>query len=138
MIRTQTTGGSPALRRALFVGLPTVALLSALYVGFARTAPPAPPRQSRTYRLQFENDRLVAGPSILIATEGDHVTLRILSNRPGVIHLHEHEQQLVLELEPGQEASGSFEATLAGRFGVHLVGQDGAFTEVAALQVMPR
>ncbi len=73
-----------------------------------------------------------------MATEGDTVTLRVVSNRRGVVHLHEHEQQIVLELEPGREASGSFDATLAGRFGVHLVGHDGSFTEVAALQVMPR
>lgn len=133
---SQARGG--ALGRALLVGGPTIALLSALYVAFARTAPPSPPRQSRSYRLQFDNDRLVAGPSILMATEGDTVTLRVVSNRRGVVHLHEHEQQIVLELEPGREASGSFDATLAGRFGVHLVGHDGSFTEVAALQVMPR
>lgn len=126
------------MRRALLVSLPTAALLVALYVAFARTAPSAPPRQARSYRLQFENDRLVAGPSILMATEGDTITLRVLSNRKGVLHLHEHEQQLVLDLEPGREASGRFDAGLAGRFGVHLVGENGAFTEVAALQVMPR
>lgn len=115
-----------------------MALLAVLYVGFARTAPPTPPRQSRTYRLGFENDRLVVGPAILMATQGDTITLRAVSNRRAVLHLHEHEQQVVLELEPGREAQGRFDAHLAGRFGVHLVGSDGAFTEVAALEVMPR
>ena len=127
-----------ALSRALGVGLATVVLLSIMYLGFRRLAPPSPPRQARTYRLQFENDRLVAGPAILMATQGDTVTLRVVSNRRGVLHLHEHEEAIVLELEPGREATGSFNARLAGRFGVHLVGGDGAFTEVAALQVMPR
>jgi hypothetical protein len=133
-----TMDGPRPVRRAFLVGLPTLAVLGLLYAGFARTAPPSPPPLSRTFRLQLENDRLVAGPSILMAHEGDTVTLRVLSNRRAVVHLHEHEQQLVLELEPGREASGSFDASLAGRFGVHLVGEDGSFTEIAALEVMPR
>ena len=126
------------MRRAVVVGLPTVALLTAMYTGFQRLALPSQPPQARTYRLQFEGNRLISGPAVLVAGQGDTITLLVTSDSPAVLHLHEHEQAVVLDLVPGREASSRFTASPAGRFGVHLIGSNGSFAEVAVLQVWPR
>jgi plastocyanin len=125
-------------RRAVAVGVLTSATLAVLYVGFARMAGETQSPRSRTFRLRIDDGRLTSGPSILQAVQGDTVTLLVASNRSIVVHLHEHEQHVVLEVTPGQERSSTFRADVAGRFGVHVIDADGSFVEVAVLQVHPR
>ena len=75
---------------------------------------------------------------MLDSVEGDTVTLRVLSDRPATLHVHEYEQQFVVPLDPGTEATTTFTAARAGRFAVHVMGIDPAHPEVAAIQVHPR
>jgi hypothetical protein len=125
--------------RAVAVTVGTVALLAMMYVGFQRMAVHGvPPLQSRTFRLQIEDGRLVSRPAVLEAFQGDVITLRVTSNRPAVFHVHEYEQHVVLDLRPGEEHVATFKADAAGRFGVHLVGEGASFAEIAAMQVQPR
>jgi hypothetical protein len=80
----------------------------------------------------------VSGPSLIEAIQGDSITLVITSNRTGILHVHEYEQHLVVDLVAGQEMTSSFTAERAGRFAVHLIGPDGAYAEVAVVEVQPR
>jgi hypothetical protein len=125
--------------RAVVVTAVTLVLLGAMYAVFKgaaghRTSPP----QERTYRLRIEDQRLTSGPAILEAVQGDSVTLIVTSNRKTVLHVHEYEQHLVMELEPGHETTATFIADRSGRFGIHLIGPDGSHAEVAAVEVQPR
>jgi hypothetical protein len=121
------------------VAATTALALVAMYAAFrwaARDQPYEP--QTRTYRIAIEGLRLVSGAARLQAVQGDTITLVVTSNRPGTLHVHEYEQHLVIELVPGREATSSFTADRAGRFGVHLIGADGSHAEVAAVEVLPR
>jgi len=125
--------------RAISVTVVTILLLGAMYVVFRptdghRTSRP----QSRTYRLRIEDERLASGPLVIEAIEGDSIALAVTSNRTGTLHVHEYEQHIVIDLEPGRETASSFIADRAGRFGVHLIGADGSHAEVAAVEVQPR
>jgi hypothetical protein len=124
--------------RALAVTAITAVLLGAMYIVFRTTGhAPAPP-QSRTYRLRLDDHGLTSGPAVLEAVLGDSITIVVTSNRAGTLHVHEYEQHIVIDLEPGRESSGRFTADRAGRFGVHLIGADGAHAQVAAVEVQPR
>jgi hypothetical protein len=127
------------ISRAVTVIAVTIALLGAMYVAFRGAASGGVmPPQSRTYRLSLEDQRLVSGPGLMAAIQGDFITLVITSNRAGTLHVHEYEQHLVIEMIPGRETSSGFKADRAGRFGVHFIGADGAHAEVAAVEVQPR
>ena len=81
---------------------------------------------------------MISSPAVLDTVLGDAVTLRIVSDKPATLHVHEYEQQFVLSLDPGQETTATFTAARAGRFAVHVMGIDPAHPEVAAIQVHPR
>lgn len=125
--------------RALTVIVVTVCLLAGMYAVFRSSVrqQPDPPR-TRAYRLQIEGHRLASGPSRLEATEGDSIALTVTADRAGTLHVHEYEQHIVIDLQPGREMTSSFTADRAGRFGVHLIGADGSHAEVAAVEVAPR
>lgn len=125
--------------RAVTVIVVTSVLLAAVYVAFRGVASRgATPPQSRIYHLRLEDYRLVSGPGLIEAIQGDSITLVITSNRAGTLHVHEYEQHLVIDLIPGRETASSFTADRAGRFGVHLIGSEGAYAEVAVVEVQPR
>jgi hypothetical protein len=80
----------------------------------------------------------MSSPAVLDAVEGDRITLSALSDKPATLHVHEYEQQFVVPLIAGEEATATFTASHAGRFAVHVIGIDPAHPEVAAIQVHPR
>ena len=45
---------------------------------------------------------------MLDVVEGDVVTLSVLSDSPATLHVHEYEQQVVVPLAPGDEATTTF------------------------------
>jgi hypothetical protein len=125
--------------RAVAVIVVTVLLLGGMYAVFRSSLRPQPdPPRTRTYRLQIEGLRLASGPPRLEATEGDTIALIVTADRAGTLHVHEYEQHIVIDLQPGREATSSYTADRAGRFGVHLMGADGSHAEVAAVEVRPR
>jgi hypothetical protein len=109
----------------------------ALYVALAR-APEGPEPGPKTFRLVLRDGRLVSLPAVLDVVEGDVLTLSTLSDRPATLHVHEYEQQFVVPLVAGEEATATFTARRAGRFPVHVIGIDPSHPEVAAIQVHPR
>ena len=61
------------------------------------------------------NEAIMSPPEVTVY-EGDQVKLRITSDRPIELHLHGYD--LTEEVEPGETADLSFEATDTGRFGI--------------------
>jgi hypothetical protein len=124
------------LRSVVIAGV-TGLILIGLYAALAR-GPGGPPPGPKTFRLVLQEGRLISSPAVLDALEGDVVTLRVASDRPGTLHVHEYEQEFVVPLVPGNEATATFTAARAGRFAVHVMGIDPWHPEVAAIQVHPR
>jgi hypothetical protein len=108
-----------------------------LYVGLARP-PGGPPPGPKHFRIVLRDGRLISSPAVFDAVEGDVITLSVLSDRPATLHVHEYEQQFVVPLNPGEDATAAFAAGRAGRFAVHVMGIDPTHPEVAIIQVHPR
>jgi heme/copper-type cytochrome/quinol oxidase subunit 2 len=72
-------------------------------------------------------------PNEISVTEGDHVNLRITSDSPLEFHLHGYD--LEQEVEAGEPAEISFDATLTGRFAIE---DHNTETELGSLLVQPR
>jgi hypothetical protein len=72
-------------------------------------------------------------PDEVSVTEGDQVTLQIISNRPIEVHLHGYDlEEVVGAEEPGEL---SFEATMTGRFPIE---DHDTEAELGTLLVQPR
>jgi hypothetical protein len=108
-----------------------------IYLALARP-PEGPAPGPKSFRLVLRGGRLISSPAVLDAVESDLVTLLVLSDQPATLHVHEYEQQFVVPLNPGEEATATFTANRAGRFAVHVMGIDPAHPEVAIIQVHPR
>jgi len=123
--------------RPLVIAGTAAVVLVVLYVALARqSSGPAP--GPKTFQIALRDGRLVSSPAVFDAVEGDVVTLSIISDKPATVHVHEYEQQVVINLNAGEQAVSSFTADRAGRFAVHVMGIDLSHPEVAAIQVHPR
>jgi heme/copper-type cytochrome/quinol oxidase subunit 2 len=72
-------------------------------------------------------------PAEVSVTEGDQVNLQITSDHPIEFHLHGYD--LEEEVEPGEPAELSFEATMTGQFPIE---DHGTEAELGVLLVQPR
>jgi hypothetical protein len=88
---------------------------------------------SQTVDLIVSGGRLIQGPTVIRATAGDHVLMRITSDAEDELHLHGY--NLKLHLRPNVPATLSFEARRTGRFTYELHRRD---VELGALEVYPR
>jgi hypothetical protein len=124
-------------RAILSLGV-AILLLGALYFLFKNslTEPAPSDPHPRTYRLTIRDQRLVRGPQVLDATQGDPITLIITTDHAGTLHIHGYEKEIVLA--PDQETTLAFTAERAGRYGVDFHGADRTHAELAALEVQPR
>ena len=88
---------------------------------FLRPGPPAHESGDSEEETQEEvvaveiNEETMSPPQLTVY-EGDQVKLQITSDRPIEFHLHGYD--LTEEVEPGEMADLSFEATDTGRFGI--------------------
>jgi heme/copper-type cytochrome/quinol oxidase subunit 2 len=72
-------------------------------------------------------------PNQISVNEGDHVNLNIISDEPLEFHLHGYD--LAKDLEAGQPAVLSFDATITGRFEIE---NEQTQQELGELLVQPR
>ena len=72
-------------------------------------------------------------PNQISVNEGDHVNLNITSDEPLEFHLHGYD--LAKDLEAGQPAVLSFDATITGRFEIE---NEQTQQELGELLVQPR
>jgi heme/copper-type cytochrome/quinol oxidase subunit 2 len=77
------------------------------------------------------NEGIMSPPEVTVY-EGNQVNLQIISDRPIELHLHGYD--LTEEVEPGETADLSFEATDTGRFAIEDHDTD---AEIGVLLVQP-
>jgi plastocyanin len=97
----------------------------------ATTSKSAEGPQEKTFDLAIKEGAMT--PDEVTVSEGDHVNLRITSDSPLEFHLHGYD--LEKEVEAGEPAQLSFDATITGRFPVEDHDTD---TELGMLLVQPR
>jgi hypothetical protein len=119
----------------------TAAILVSLYIGTKHflSIEDAGGEQTRTYSLDISESCLNGAEApVLEAREGDRIVLKVTSLYPGDLYLHGLETET--NLVPGSETSITFIAAPAGRYYLHLHGQDEdhAHAEVAILEIAPR
>jgi len=125
---------------ALFAG--TAVMLVGLYVASKQflSIEGVTPEQTRAFSVDIEEDCLqgTADPPLLHARECDRIVLTVTSLYAGALYIHGMEKEL--NLAPGSEARITFTAEHAGRYYLHLHGEDKDHThaEVAVLEVAPR
>jgi hypothetical protein len=126
------------VRRSSISAVIAVLVLAGLYFAFRNAAPrhSSDQPQASTYHLTIQGERVVSGPELIVATQGDRVTLFVTADRAGSLHIHGYGQEIALE--SGREAALAFSADRAGRYGIDLHGAGGAHAEVAVLEVQPR
>ena len=96
--------------------------------------------QTRAYSVDIGESCLqgTAELPVFDAREGDRIVLTVTSLYSGALYIHGMEREL--SLTPGSEATIAFSAQHAGRYYLHLHGEDENHThaEVAVLEVAPR
>jgi len=127
---------SQARIRNLVVVLVTLVVLGVLFV-LLRPQSSAPESsdvgetQEQPVALAINGNNM--SPDEVSVTEGDQVTLQIISNRPIEVHLHGYDlEEVVGAEEPGEL---SFEATMTGRFPIE---DHDTEAELGTLLVQPR
>lgn len=98
----------------------------------ASAAGDAPAPASGVVTLVVAKGRLVEGPSVVKATVGDRISMRITSDADDELHLHGY--NLKLRLRAGVPATLAFQAGRSGRFTYELHRRD---VELGALEVYP-
>ena len=88
---------------------------------------------SRVFELTIKHGRLVAGPTVLRAHEGERITISIASDSNDELHLHGYD--LRTSTKPDSVASLQLTANRTGRFGLEL---HKAHAEIGALEVYPQ
>jgi hypothetical protein len=93
----------------------------------------------RTFNLEFADDKAVGGAQDISVTEGDHLTVTLMTDAPAELHIHGYE--LSREVDAGSTGSIKFTADTTGEFEVeaHPIthGEEGEGVELATLQVNP-
>ncbi len=88
---------------------------------------------TKTFDLVVKNKKLVSGPDTLTVTEGDQVSINIISDEAEELHLHGYDKSV--DLEASKEAQLNFTANLTGRFPYEL---EKSKTDIGALEVQPK
>jgi hypothetical protein len=120
----------------------TVVVLVGLYIATKHifSIEGARPEQARAFSVDIAESCLQGTyePPVFEAREGDRIVLTVTSLYSGALYIHGMEREL--RLTPGSEATITFTAEYAGRYYLHLHGEDEehAHAEVAVLEVAPR
>ena len=126
----------------LAIAASTVVMLVGLYVGmkYSYAIGTFTAEQSRVFHVDVSEACLhgTEPAPVFEAHEGDHVVLAVTSLFPGGLFLHGLETEV--DIVPGMETTITFTAEHAGRFFLHLHGNDAGNThaELAVLEVAPR
>lgn len=92
--------------------------------------------EEKAFDLTIEGGQVVGGTKSVRVTEGDKVTLNIISDAAIEVHLHGYDFEG--EVTPGVPARMSFEAFATGRFPVSVHGADQHESTLFYLEVYPR
>jgi hypothetical protein len=120
----------------------TAIMLVGLYVGmkYSYATGTFTAEQSRVFHIDVSEACLhgTEPAPVFEAHQGDHVVLAVTSLYSGGLYLHGLETEV--DIAPGMETTITFTAEHAGRFFLHLHGNDEEHThaELAVLEVAPR
>ena len=120
----------------------TAIMLVGLYVGmkYSYAIGTFTAEQSRVFHIDVSEACLhgTEPAPVFEAHQGDHVVLAVTSLYPGGLYLHGLETEV--DIAPGMETTITFTAEHAGRFFLHLHGNDEDHThaELAVLEIAPR
>jgi hypothetical protein len=141
--------GSPEVRPAkaarfakLAIAACTAILLVGLYVGtkYSYAIGTYTAEQSRVFHIDVSEACLhgTEPAPVFEAHQGDHVVLAVTSLYAGGLYLHGLETEV--DIAPSMETTITFTAEHAGRFYLHLHGNDEDHThaELAVLEIAPR
>jgi FtsP/CotA-like multicopper oxidase with cupredoxin domain len=126
----------------LAIALFSAVMLAGLYIGtkYSFAGGSFAAEQARVFHLDIGEACLhgTEPPPVFEVREGDHVALAVTSLYSGALYLHGLETEV--NLAPGAETTVTFTAEHAGRFYLHLHGndEDHAHVELAVLEVTPR
>jgi hypothetical protein len=126
----------------LAIAASTVIMLVGLYIGMKNSYAIGTfsAEQSRVFHIDVSEACLhgTEPAPVFEANQGDHVVLAVTSLYPGGLYLHGLETEV--DIAPGMETTITFTAEHAGRFFLHLHGndEDHTHTELAVLEVAPR
>jgi len=115
--------------------LATIAALIGLFVvlnGGKRRAAVEPPSGTRSVEIRVRQGQLESAEPVVRLTEGERVSLVVISDRADELHLHGYD--LHVRLIPNEPAKLSFVANLTGRFTCEL---HQAHMEIAVLEIYP-
>jgi hypothetical protein len=87
----------------------------------------------RTYSLVVKSKRLVDGPHILTAVQGDEIRIKVLSDENEELHIHGYD--IKLDLEKNVERDVTLRANLTGRFPFEL---EKSRQHLGTLEVLPQ
>jgi riboflavin synthase alpha subunit len=88
---------------------------------------------SKIFNLVIEKGKIVSGESTIKVTEGDNITISVLSDTDEEVHFHGFDKKL--ELQKNVRADITFTANLTGRFEFEL---EKSGIELGVIEVMPK
>ncbi len=130
----EVSGKLAAMRRWVTVGLVLGTLLA--LVGLVPSGAHAQSSEEKAFDLTIQGGEVVGGTKSVRVTEGDKVTLNIISDATIEVHLHGYD--IEAEVAPGAPARMSFDAFAAGRFPISVHGADQHESTLLYLEVYPR
>lgn len=107
-------------------------VLVAIGVTYARSSGRAYVPVTREFTLQVVQRKVVPGPTLLTARQGDTVVIHITCDEAEELHLHGYDR--AIDLAPGVEETLTVVANMSGHFPFEL---EHSKTELGALEVTP-
>lgn len=93
----------------------------------------APIKDAKTFELAVKEGKVVAGPSTLTVGQGDRVTIKVVADVAGELHIHGYD--FTTDLAKDVQGGIVFTANTTGRFPIELHEPS---AEIAVLEVLPR
>jgi hypothetical protein len=109
-----------------------VVLLVGLFILLKPHSQAAKPT-ARTFVLVVKNNKLISGPTVLNANQGDTVTIQITADVDGELHLHGYDKHI--DFKKNLPDKLTLKTDIAGHFVYEL---EDTKTEIGALDVQPK
>src|SRR5438552_465280 len=86
--------------------------------------------QAKSIHLVVKNNRLISGPTVIQAVEGDTISIHITADINGELHIHGYDKHV--DFTKNKQAGITFTGNITGRFPYEL---ENTKTEIGVLEV---